>query len=92
MFRVDLVKIPKNAESVRKAMTVWNEAAPGLLDRRTGLCSDLMSGASAGLGCSDPHPSKAEAEEVAGKLANPGTRADRPEVLHVDVWLPEKAR
>lgn len=36
----------------------------GLPDRRTGRCTDLMSGASAGTGCTNPRPSAAEAAEV----------------------------
>ncbi|MEV4095434.1 snapalysin family zinc-dependent metalloprotease [Streptosporangium saharense] len=36
----------------------------GLPDRRTGLCSDLMSGASAGTGCTNPYPNAAEKAEV----------------------------
>ncbi|MBB4919634.1 snapalysin family zinc-dependent metalloprotease [Streptosporangium saharense] len=36
----------------------------GLPDRRTGLCSDLMSGASAGTSCTNPYPNAAEKAEV----------------------------
>ena len=36
----------------------------GLPDRRTGLCTDLMSGASAGTSCRNPNPNAAEAAEV----------------------------
>ncbi|MEV7011418.1 snapalysin family zinc-dependent metalloprotease [Streptosporangium sp. NPDC051022] len=36
----------------------------GLPDRRTGLCSDLMSGASAGTGCTNPNPNAAEKAQV----------------------------
>lgn len=36
----------------------------GLPDRRTGLCTDLMSGASAGTSCTNPRPSRAEAAQV----------------------------
>ncbi|WP_067825985.1 snapalysin family zinc-dependent metalloprotease [Actinomadura kijaniata] len=36
----------------------------GLPDRRTGLCSDLMSGASAGTSCRNPNPNAAEIAEV----------------------------
>ncbi|MEV4115506.1 snapalysin family zinc-dependent metalloprotease [Nonomuraea sp. NPDC049695] len=36
----------------------------GLPDRRTGLCSDLMSGSSAGVSCTNPNPSAAERAEV----------------------------
>lgn len=45
----------------------------GLPDRRTGLCSDLMSGSSAPVSCTNAYPSAAEAAEVnwnfAGSLA-----------------------
>ncbi len=57
----------------------------GLPDRRTGLCSDLMSGASAGTSCRNPDPSPAEAAEVEYNFQNgrtalvPGvTLADSP--------------
>ncbi|MDX8034299.1 snapalysin family zinc-dependent metalloprotease [Lentzea sp. BCCO 10_0856] len=36
----------------------------GLPDRRTGLCTDLMSGASAGTSCKNPNPSAKEKAEV----------------------------
>ncbi|GAA3212151.1 snapalysin family zinc-dependent metalloprotease [Nonomuraea helvata] len=36
----------------------------GLPDRRTGLCSDLMSGSSAPVSCTNPNPSAAERAEV----------------------------
>ncbi|TMQ91457.1 snapalysin family zinc-dependent metalloprotease [Actinomadura soli] len=36
----------------------------GLPDRRTGLCTDLMSGASAGTTCKNPNPNAAEIAEV----------------------------
>ncbi|MER7210131.1 snapalysin family zinc-dependent metalloprotease [Streptosporangium sp. NPDC000239] len=36
----------------------------GLPDRRTGLCSDLMSGASAGTGCTNPYPNATEKAQV----------------------------
>ncbi|MEV8635135.1 snapalysin family zinc-dependent metalloprotease [Streptosporangium sp. NPDC051023] len=36
----------------------------GLPDRRTGLCTDLMSGASAGTSCTNPNPNAAEKAEV----------------------------
>lgn len=38
----------------------------GMPDRRTGKCEDLMSGSSAGTSCKNPHPSKAEINEVRG--------------------------
>lgn len=36
----------------------------GLPDRRTGLCTDLMSGASAGTSCTNPNPNSREKAEV----------------------------
>jgi snapalysin len=36
----------------------------GLPDRRTGLCTDLMSGASAGTSCKNPNPNAREKAEV----------------------------
>lgn len=36
----------------------------GLPDRKPGPCSDLMSGASAGLSCTNPYPSAAEKAQV----------------------------
>lgn len=36
----------------------------GLPDRRTGLCTDLMSGASAGTSCKNPNPNAAEKAQV----------------------------
>ena len=36
----------------------------GLPDRRTGLCSDLMSGSSAPISCTNAYPNSAEASEV----------------------------
>jgi snapalysin len=36
----------------------------GLPDRRTGRCTDLMSGASAGTSCRNPYPNSAEIAEV----------------------------
>ncbi|MFC4062209.1 snapalysin family zinc-dependent metalloprotease [Planomonospora corallina] len=36
----------------------------GLPDRRTGRCTDLMSGSSAGTGCTNPYPSSAERAAV----------------------------
>lgn len=49
----------------------------GLPDRRTGLCSDLMSGSSAPVSCRNANPSAAEASRVnslfAGTLAAPAS-------------------
>ncbi|MEU9834219.1 snapalysin family zinc-dependent metalloprotease [Streptosporangium sp. NPDC048047] len=36
----------------------------GLPDRRTGLCTDLMSGASAGTSCTNPYPNSTEKAQV----------------------------
>ncbi|MBQ0902286.1 snapalysin family zinc-dependent metalloprotease [Micromonospora sp. U21] len=51
----------------------------GLPDRRTGLCSDLMSGSSAPVSCRNAYPSSAEASRVnslfAGTLAAPASGA-----------------
>lgn len=41
----------------------------GLPDRRTGLCTDLMSGASAGTSCRNPDPNAAEIAEVEDNFA-----------------------
>lgn len=42
----------------------------GLPDRRTGRCTDLMSGASAGTSCRNPDPNSAEIAEVERNFAN----------------------
>ena len=42
----------------------------GLPDNRTGLCTDLMSGASAGASCTSLQPSPAEAAEVESLFRN----------------------
>lgn len=42
----------------------------GLPDRRTGLCEDLMSGASAGTSCRNPNPNPAEIAEVERNFQN----------------------
>ncbi|MBP2474413.1 snapalysin [Crossiella equi] len=41
----------------------------GLPDRRTGLCTDLMSGASAGTTCKNPNPNAAEKAQVERSFA-----------------------
>ncbi|WP_433238136.1 snapalysin family zinc-dependent metalloprotease [Streptosporangium sp. CA-135522] len=41
----------------------------GLPDRRTGRCTDLMSGASAGVSCTNPYPNAAEKAEVERNFA-----------------------
>lgn len=58
----------------------------GLPDRRTGLCSDLMSGSSAPVSCRNANPSAAEASRVnqlfAGSLAAPtGVFSEAPTSL-----------
>jgi snapalysin len=45
----------------------------GLPDRRTGLCTDLMSGASAGTSCKNPNPSAKEKAEVEGNFRTAAT-------------------
>ncbi|XVU29429.1 snapalysin family zinc-dependent metalloprotease [Actinoplanes sp. CA-054009] len=42
----------------------------GLPDRRTGLCSDLMSGSSAPVSCTNAYPSTREATTVNGNFAS----------------------
>ncbi|MFF5228663.1 snapalysin family zinc-dependent metalloprotease [Dactylosporangium sp. NPDC000521] len=42
----------------------------GLPDRRTGLCSDLMSGSSAPVSCTNANPSTAEAAQVQRNFAS----------------------
>jgi snapalysin len=56
----------------------------GLPDRRTGRCSDLMSGSSAPVSCTNAFPSASEAAEVERRFASaatapaaPGTTAPR---------------
>jgi len=41
----------------------------GLPDRRTGRCTDLMSGSSAGVSCTNPYPNAAERAEVEANFA-----------------------
>ncbi|WP_020669968.1 snapalysin family zinc-dependent metalloprotease [Amycolatopsis nigrescens] len=53
----------------------------GLPDRRTGLCEDLMSGASAGTSCKNPKPNAAEAAEVERNFANGFSTQVTPGVL-----------
>jgi snapalysin len=47
----------------------------GLPDRRTGLCTDLMSGASAGTSCRNAFPSATEASRVNANFASATTSA-----------------
>ncbi|MEV0150324.1 MULTISPECIES: snapalysin family zinc-dependent metalloprotease [unclassified Nonomuraea] len=55
----------------------------GLPDRRTGLCSDLMSGSSAPVSCTNAYPSTAERAEVDRNFAG-GTPLVDFGRLHVD--------
>ena len=55
----------------------------GLPDRRTGLCSDLMSGSSAPVSCRNANPSAAESAEVDRAFAG-ATPQVTFGVLHVD--------
>ncbi|SCL34665.1 snapalysin [Micromonospora nigra] len=48
----------------------------GLPDRRTGLCSDLMSGSSAPVSCTNANPSDAEASRVNQLFAGSAAAAD----------------
>jgi snapalysin len=54
----------------------------GLPDRRTGLCSDLMSGSSAPVSCTNPNPNTQETAQVD---ANFRTRTAVPAATYV--WL-----
>jgi snapalysin len=45
----------------------------GLPDRRTGLCTDLMSGASAGTSCRNQNPSAKEKAEVEANFRTAAT-------------------
>lgn len=62
----------------------------GLPDNRTGRCSDLMSGHSAPISCTNAHPSAAEAAQVEQNFANYGmaARAATPAVYD-GCFLPE---
>ncbi|TMR97469.1 snapalysin family zinc-dependent metalloprotease [Nonomuraea basaltis] len=55
----------------------------GLPDRRTGRCSDLMSGSSAGVSCTNPNPNAAERAEVDGNFAGGAPQVEFGR-LHVD--------
>ncbi|GII65807.1 peptidase [Sphaerisporangium krabiense] len=55
----------------------------GLPDRRTGLCTDLMSGASAGTSCTNPNPNAAEKAQVERNFTG-GTPQITFNTLHVD--------
>ncbi|MGH3862628.1 snapalysin family zinc-dependent metalloprotease [Actinokineospora sp.] len=56
----------------------------GLPDRRTGLCSDLMSGSSAPTSCTNAKPSTTEASQVQRNYATAVTQAPAREVILVD--------
>ncbi|MBE1490617.1 snapalysin family zinc-dependent metalloprotease [Plantactinospora soyae] len=62
----------------------------GLPDRRTGLCSDLMSGSSAPVSCRNAYPSAAEAARVdslfAGALVPAYARGSARTVAGTYVW------
>jgi snapalysin len=55
----------------------------GLPDRRTGLCTDLMSGSSAPAACRNATPSRREAAEVEANFVNGFARAD---ALQPSIW------
>jgi snapalysin len=55
----------------------------GLPDRRTGLCSDLMSGSSAPAACRNATPSAREAAVVEANFANGFARVD---ALQPSIW------
>ncbi|MEU4568610.1 snapalysin family zinc-dependent metalloprotease [Micromonospora sp. NPDC023956] len=58
----------------------------GLPDRRTGLCSDLMSGSSAPVSCTNAYPSAAEAAQVNSLFAGSRATAD---VAGTHIWSEE---
>lgn len=58
----------------------------GLPDRRTGLCSDLMSGSSAPVSCTNANPSSAEAAQVQQNFA--GTALAAAPVGQTWWWIP----
>ncbi|MFD6753018.1 snapalysin family zinc-dependent metalloprotease [Micromonospora gifhornensis] len=60
----------------------------GLPDRRTGLCSDLMSGSSAPVSCTNANPSTAEASRVNQLFA--GSRSTA-EVAETYTWTGDEA-
>lgn len=51
----------------------------GLPDNRTGRCTDLMSGSSAGTGCTNPNPSAAESAAVQRNYSSFGLNPQRQE-------------
>ncbi|MFC5828165.1 snapalysin family zinc-dependent metalloprotease [Nonomuraea insulae] len=55
----------------------------GLPDRRTGRCTDLMSGSSAPVSCTNANPSAAERAEVNGNFAGGAAQVEFGK-LHVD--------
>ncbi|BCL16732.1 snapalysin family zinc-dependent metalloprotease [Micromonospora sagamiensis] len=59
----------------------------GLPDRRTGLCSDLMSGSSAPISCTNAYPNSTEAAQVNSLFA--GSLAISSAALGAHVWNEE---
>ncbi|WDZ82128.1 snapalysin family zinc-dependent metalloprotease [Micromonospora cathayae] len=59
----------------------------GLPDRRTGLCSDLMSGSSAPVSCTNAYPNATEAAQVNSLFA--GSLAASADVAGTHVWNEE---
>lgn len=55
----------------------------GLPDRRTGLCSDLMSGSSAPTSCTNAYPTSTEASRINANYGTFLTAVSRPEVVLV---------
>jgi snapalysin len=58
----------------------------GLPDRRTGRCSDLMSGSSAPVSCTNAFPSAAEAAEVERRFASVAP-ATAPGAVGPRIWV-----
>lgn len=56
----------------------------GLPDRRTGICSELMSGSSAGTSCTNPYPNSRERSEVDYNFRYGLIAATRRELVFVD--------
>jgi snapalysin len=59
----------------------------GLPDRRTGRCSDLMSGSSAPVSCTNAFPSASEAAEVERRFASVATGAAAPGAAGPRLWV-----
>lgn len=61
----------------------------GLPDRRTGLCSDLMSGSSAPVSCTNAYPNATEVAQVQRNFANGlAVGAKEPAVAGTYAWRP----